>query len=453
MSRTGITMYNRGTKGIRSVTSSKSSGGPLKYPHNDIPIEKFVQISIYEGAMADSIGAITDGISDIQSKLTAKIGAGGGSGGSSGGGSLIQNATSKISAGIDSLSSTTSSILSSGVDSMVSAGKSVFAETVKAISSNGMGNGSVSDHAKSYVADIMLPLPNEIQEAMQHDYEEQAGWAASIIENFDTTKGAMDKVTQAAGLVSKMTGSRSITFDRNRVSMYTSTAFRNITMTWTLVPNNQPESTSIHNIIKALKKYSSPESVSGKLLLKSPHFFRLKFGNALIDEALQFYEVVITDVTVEYAPGGSMEMNKDETPKSVTLSVTFKDREPKLMEDWDKGPPSATAPQKPSCSGGGSSQGGKSGTNTTSASSGQGNSSKTSAAGGNSEGKENTGKQQADAPKKTVDELRDVYNDSTRNPLSDMKPNDKLPAESDNPYNNFKSDNYDTYYDDNYHGK
>jgi len=327
-------------------------------------------------------------------------------------------------------------------------GKSGFNDVMSALKKGGLGNGSVDDHAKSFVANIYLPLPNEIQEALSHSYEEQAGWMGAVKENTPFLNSGIDMGVAMAGFISKITGSRSVTFDRNRVSMYTESAFRTISLSWSLVPNNKEESKAIHKIIKSLKKYSSPDSVAGKILLKSPHFFRIKFGNELIDEALQFYEVVIEEIGIDYSPGGHMEMHHDDTPKTMNLSITFKDREPKLMGHWDEGAPKASAPAKPSCSAGGQSKGkGNSSTNTDP----DINSNKKAGAGGGSDAKNNSGQKQAEAPKDedwrdgsndlpndwNFDPVKQIYLDSENNPLLGLSPKSididkKYPAE--NPY-------------------
>ena len=74
--------------------------------------------------------------------------------------------------------------------------------------------------------------------------------------------------------------------------------------------------------------------MSGKLLLRAPFFAKLDFSNQLINTALQFKEVVMTSIEVNYSTSGYMETYSDDAPKTMSLSVTFQDREPKTLEDW-----------------------------------------------------------------------------------------------------------------------
>ena len=83
--------------------------------------------------------------------------------------------------------------------------------------------------------------------------------------------------------------------------------------------------------------YSSPEALGGKLLLRSPHFFGLDFNNEILQKQLQFTEVNVTDISIEYSPGGNMEMFHDDMPKTIQLSISFTDREPKLHKHWQDG--------------------------------------------------------------------------------------------------------------------
>jgi hypothetical protein len=137
------------------------------------------------------------------------------------------------------------------------------------------------------------------------------------------------------------------------------------------VPNNATESETIQKMIMDLKMYSSAEETTAGLKLEAPYFFMIEFGNKYLQTNLQFYEVVIESIAVSYVPGGSMEMFYDKSPKNVQLSITFKEREPKLRHHWqnEKGKKSGsfptsgimgnTASQKscPSSSGGSSSGG------------------------------------------------------------------------------------------------
>ena len=184
-----------------------------------------------------------------------------------------------------------------------------------------------------------LPFPNNLSEQMAHSYSEQPGWADSVLNQTPIVKSFKDAGTSGlagvAATYAKATGSQAIKYYENKIQMYESTSFRTISLEWTLVPNNQAEQKALYEIIRELKMYSHPDTMAGKLLLRSPHFFKIKFNTPTLEKSLQFTEVNITSMGIEYSPGGQMEKYHDNTPKSLTLTIEFQDREPKTHQDWE----------------------------------------------------------------------------------------------------------------------
>jgi hypothetical protein len=87
-------------------------------------------------------------------------------------------------------------------------------------------------------------------------------------------------------------------------------------------------------MVRQIKMYGSLESVAGKIMIKSPCFFGIEFNNTTLNDALQFQEVVLIAANIEYVPGGVMETYRDGQPKQIQLSLSFRDRQPKLQENW-----------------------------------------------------------------------------------------------------------------------
>ena len=210
-----------------------------------------------------------------------------------------------------------------------------------------LGNAKLSKLSGGYLESFYLPIPNNLQESLSNSYEEKPGWINDIPGMENVRKG-IEKMTVgkddlSTATYAKMTGARSIQYYENKIQMYSSTEFREIQLSWQMVPNNEKESRDIHEIVRKLKMYGSPETAAGKLILKSPCYFRIEFNNELLDRALQFYEVVLTSIEIEYVPGGNMEMFNDEMPKHIQLNMSFRDREPKLREDWENTAPDASS--------------------------------------------------------------------------------------------------------------
>ncbi len=214
--------------------------------------------------------------------------------------------------------------------------KTAFGEvtsgSVPTIGAQGAGNKKLK---KEYKDAFMLPFPNTISESMAHSYDEEEGYINSVPTLGLATIGKAALNTGGA-ITAKATGSQAYKYYENKIAMYQHSAARSISLQWNLVPYNAQEAKNLHEIVRKLKMYSSPELLAGKLILRSPHYFWLEFKNTVLNEALQFNEVNITEISVEYSPGGSMETFKDDMPKSVDLTITFADREPKTHEDWEK---------------------------------------------------------------------------------------------------------------------
>jgi hypothetical protein len=184
---------------------------------------------------------------------------------------------------------------------------------------------------------------------MANNYEENPGWindfagvAMSMVGKAPVVGGAVqsgiqkgvDLATKATATMAKMTGSRKIKSYENKLQMFNSQNFREITLSWDLVPVSGDEARIIQEMVKSLKSYGSPESLAGKLLVKAPNFFGLEFSNEILNNALRFDEVVLVSINLEYVSGGNMELYEDGMPKHTNLSMTFRDRQPKLRDDW-----------------------------------------------------------------------------------------------------------------------
>jgi hypothetical protein len=203
--------------------------------------------------------------------------------------------------------------------------------------------------ARHWEATYYLPIPNMLAESMSNNYEENPGWindfgnaaltGVGLLPGVGDSlksgiKAGVDIATKATATMAKMTGSRKIKAYENKLQMFNSQAFREISLSWDFVPNSEPEARDIQELVRSLKSYGSPESLSGRLLVKAPNFFGLEFHNKVLNDALRFDEVVLVSLSVDYVNGGNMELYEDGMPKHITLNMTFRDRQPKLRDDW-----------------------------------------------------------------------------------------------------------------------
>ena len=309
------------TKGQTHVTNlllqprtKKGSAGVTKFPF-ELSQHRYVEIKIYDTSDGDPNQALLDTASGAVDAVSAAFKSADSTG------DFISN----ISSVFPNLSSSISSSYQSITDAAQSAWKSFQANN------NGFGNPSLP---KSFKDTMFLPLPNDIIENLTHNYatDEQ-----SLVD--EATGGILNKAvdmsaSKISSLISKATGRQALTYNKNLLAKFTNSNFRSITLTWTLVPNNQREAVAIQEIITKLKAYSSPKAVANKMLLRAPFFAKLVFQNQVLNDSLQFKEVVITNIDVNWSVGGKMETFHDDNPKVVSLSVTFHDREPKTLQAW-----------------------------------------------------------------------------------------------------------------------
>jgi len=180
---------------------------------------------------------------------------------------------------------------------------------------------------------IILPIPNELQESLNHDWNEQNGLVASILNN---SIGSNTNIGQAINGIAALTGTRNVTTNPDFVQMYSGTKLRGVSFSWTFIPDNKSQAEKIFETIRRFKQFSSGHLTQGGTFITAPYFCKIEFVAENLQEALQFDEMIIKDVNVNYSGAGNMEMFHDGNPKFITLSITFGERRMKTFKDWEK---------------------------------------------------------------------------------------------------------------------
>jgi len=195
----------------------------------------------------------------------------------------------------------------------------------------GFGNAKLP---RIWKYNIYLPIPNTLTESYSHNYNEERGWLHNAGTPARMFEAVLTRLGNFSANVAKLTGGQYVRYNQNKIMMYDSTNFRSISLHWKLIPNSPEEAQSIMELIRLLKMFSSAGTTAGKLFLTSPYYFSLEFRNKVLNDSLRFDEVVLTNIEVSYSPSGNLNVHKDDMPKAIDLTVTFKDREPKVREDW-----------------------------------------------------------------------------------------------------------------------
>lgn len=180
---------------------------------------------------------------------------------------------------------------------------------------------------------IALPLPNELSDSQDHQWETSKGFTASASEAFlgggqnSVIRPLLNKyVFKRTGQFSTETGLRQPIVNPGYFQDYTGSMPRTFNFSWDLIPNNPEEADSIMTIIYNLKKYTLPTSIGMGLALLSPYFFEIVINNPRIDALMNMTNVVCTNLSVNYSADGALQFLPDGIPKYIKLTMTFVER-------------------------------------------------------------------------------------------------------------------------------
>ena len=183
--------------------------------------------------------------------------------------------------------------------------------------------------SKQWVFQINLPIPNNLEESLKHDWNTDNGPVASVL-----NAGGDIGLQQIVNGIAALTGTRNVTTNPDYVQMYKGSQPRNITFSWTLMPNSKDESELMLSVIRRFKSYSSPNPSTSGAFLTSPLFCEVNIKNENLDDTIRLTNMVIDSVTANYSSGGFMEMFADGIPKVITLTISMVERKPKMAKDW-----------------------------------------------------------------------------------------------------------------------
>lgn len=216
----------------------------------------------------------------------------------------------------------------------------------------------------STVMTIVLPLPNELTDTQQHDWNTTKGimgTALGGIENQSVrnigsvvTEGAFGlaskipvvgaganafgnmEVQNALGAMADASGMRKPLADPGYFQNYTGSQPRTFNMTFDLVPANPDEALTIMEIIMRLKQYSSPKVTAKGVSMLAPNYFDIDISNRWISGLASIQGVVLQNIVVNYGADGSMQQYPDGTPKYIQLGLTFVERKMRTAADFQK---------------------------------------------------------------------------------------------------------------------
>ena len=266
---------------------------------------RYVEFNFYK---SDLMKGIVEGLEESV-KTTAKT--------------LVNNPTS------ESVKTAASSI-GNTIVSTASSSKNTISDQVKKRINTGKVNSSAIN-SKTWISSIDLPLPNNLEESLNHEWQEENGPVASIL---NMGVGPNSLAAQVVNGISALTGTRNVTVNPDYIQMYKGSKPREVTFTWTLMPNNETEAKKIWTIIRRFKAFSSGHPSTSYAFLTAPYFCEIKIRNEKMQEALKFNDMVISNISINYSESGFMEMYWDGTPKAIVLTLSLVERRMKTYNDW-----------------------------------------------------------------------------------------------------------------------
>jgi len=174
------------------------------------------------------------------------------------------------------------------------------------------------------IGTIILPLPNEFTESIQHDFDTKTGVAGSISNMLSSGDFS---VGNSIGMASDSLGMRKPLLDPGYWQNYTGTQPREFTFSFDFVPDSKEEATTILDIITKIKHFSLPETIATGVAILAPHFFKIELANPYISQMVRLDEVVLTNMNINYSADGQMQqIAADGMPKFINVQLSFRDK-------------------------------------------------------------------------------------------------------------------------------
>jgi hypothetical protein len=247
----------------------------------------------------------------------------------------LEQVVTKSAQALANLNSTSSDKLLEVGGNVISSGTQLFKDIGSEINNRtqtGKLDSNKDTKSKStWIGAIGLPLPNTLDETLNHDWNSQNGMVSQVL-NMGIGPDSMSQkvVNGLAGLM----GARNITVNPDYIQMYQGSQPRELSFAWTLLPNNKDEAKAIFAIIRRFKGYSSGVPTTSRAFLLAPPFCEVFISNENMDESLKINNMIIKNVSINYSEGQFMEMFYDGSPKAIVLTISLIERTLKYGSEW-----------------------------------------------------------------------------------------------------------------------
>ena len=127
-------------------------------------------------------------------------------------------------------------------------------------------------------------------------------------------------------------------FNPNMELLFSGPAIRNFSFDFQFAPRNDKEAKTVLQIIRFFKQGMAPIRSEGKLFLKTPNVFELKYTHKGGEHKglNKFKECALTNCTVDYTPDGNYSTFEDGIMTSYQMSLAFQELEPIYSDDYGR---------------------------------------------------------------------------------------------------------------------
>ena len=127
-------------------------------------------------------------------------------------------------------------------------------------------------------------------------------------------------------------------FNPNMELLFSGPAIRNFSFDFQFAPRNDKEAKTVLQIIRFFKQGMAPIRSEGKLFLKTPNVFELKYTHKGGEHKglNKFKECALKSCNVDYTPDGNYSTYEDGVMTSYQMSLGFQELEPIYSDDYGR---------------------------------------------------------------------------------------------------------------------
>ena len=127
-------------------------------------------------------------------------------------------------------------------------------------------------------------------------------------------------------------------FNPNMELLFSGPAIRNFSFDFQFAPRNDKEAKTVLQIIRFFKQGMAPIRSEGKLFLKTPNVFELKYTHKGGEHKglNKFKECALKSCTVDYTPDGNYSTYEDGIMTSYKMNLAFQELEPIYSDDYGR---------------------------------------------------------------------------------------------------------------------